>query len=559
MIGMSLSMASNPSQVTVIQQAIAVLRKFGSDAHVYLPGVGMLNGLTAGNYIDSAGTTAGVVDQPVGLALDAMGSLGVELVTNGDFSNGTAGWTLGNVGVSTAGIAGGVCTLTKNDVNDTYISNTASVISGKSYVVELDIVSITASKNIGFRFGSAGVAYPLSSPTAGRISVILVAGASGVFSIYTGGGLPLSIVIDNISVREVTGIAASQPTTSAKPILRRGAVNLLTYSQGLSTVNYTASGATVTQDALAPDGTLTAHTLTVTAFSSLRPASDVVVVPGTTYTYAFTAKRGTATDFKLSFYNFTAGSDILAATSVYAEIGTDWTTVVRTLTVPAGCTALRIFVSRDPGVTGTTFIHRAALFQGTYTAAQIQALGGIPLTTTAPASTALGPQYWSFDGSNDSLSLGGPLFQQSDDHFVCAGFSTLAANGVFSGAGRAVEPYPEVAGLVNSAGVVTARWRDDANLTVAVQYATPSGQVVIAACGKDGATRGLWLNGASVGSSATALGATTVNAAAIGSYASGGNFCVGGIYPIVAVKGATSAAEKVLLTKFVGQLSGVQI
>jgi len=78
---------------TAIQRAIAVLRKFGTDAHVYLPGIGMLNGLQASNYLDSAGTTLAAVDGPVGRVNDAAGVLGVELVTNGTNLVNTTGWT----------------------------------------------------------------------------------------------------------------------------------------------------------------------------------------------------------------------------------------------------------------------------------------------------------------------------------------------------------------------------------------------------------------------------------------------------------------------------------
>jgi lysophospholipase L1-like esterase len=57
------------------QQVYSILQKYGTDAHVYLPGIGVINGLTAGNYLDSAGTTAATVDNPVGLVLDAGGAI----------------------------------------------------------------------------------------------------------------------------------------------------------------------------------------------------------------------------------------------------------------------------------------------------------------------------------------------------------------------------------------------------------------------------------------------------------------------------------------------------
>jgi len=54
---------------------IAILRKYGTDAHLYLPGIGVINGFTAGNYLDSAGTTLATVDNPVGLVLDGNGTI----------------------------------------------------------------------------------------------------------------------------------------------------------------------------------------------------------------------------------------------------------------------------------------------------------------------------------------------------------------------------------------------------------------------------------------------------------------------------------------------------
>lgn len=60
---------------TLTQRALAILRKYGTDAHLWLPGVGVVNGITAGNFSDTAGTTPAVVDSTagVGLVVDAGG------------------------------------------------------------------------------------------------------------------------------------------------------------------------------------------------------------------------------------------------------------------------------------------------------------------------------------------------------------------------------------------------------------------------------------------------------------------------------------------------------
>lgn len=60
---------------TIAQVAVVLLRKFGTDAHVYLPGVGVVSGLIAGNYSDSARTAAAEVDVVVGGLTDATGTI----------------------------------------------------------------------------------------------------------------------------------------------------------------------------------------------------------------------------------------------------------------------------------------------------------------------------------------------------------------------------------------------------------------------------------------------------------------------------------------------------
>ncbi len=60
---------------TLAQKVAAILRKKGTDATVWMPGIGIINGLTAGNYLDSAGITPITVDNPVGKVEDAAGSI----------------------------------------------------------------------------------------------------------------------------------------------------------------------------------------------------------------------------------------------------------------------------------------------------------------------------------------------------------------------------------------------------------------------------------------------------------------------------------------------------
>lgn len=52
---------------------LQILAKYGTDAHLWLPGVGVVNGITANNWIDSVNTQAAIVDSPVGSVNDVGG------------------------------------------------------------------------------------------------------------------------------------------------------------------------------------------------------------------------------------------------------------------------------------------------------------------------------------------------------------------------------------------------------------------------------------------------------------------------------------------------------
>lgn len=73
--------ASRPG---LVAQALAILAKYGAAANLYLPGVGAISGITAGNWLDSAGTTAATVDNPVGTVVNACGGPNLVQSTSGN-------------------------------------------------------------------------------------------------------------------------------------------------------------------------------------------------------------------------------------------------------------------------------------------------------------------------------------------------------------------------------------------------------------------------------------------------------------------------------------------
>ena len=259
-MGMCIGYSPYNAEQSVITQAIAVLRRFGSDAHIYLPGVGMLNGLQAGNYLDSAGTTQGAVDQPVGLVLDAAGGLGPNIL-------GPSWTTSGGVTVS-----GGVIAM--KSISDVFAYQDVMTI-GSTYRVEFSYT--VTSRNTGLYVGT-------NAATGENIISLGALTGSGVFSgvfkashagfIFRDSSLGCVVDIVNPVLREVTGIHASQTTTSNKCILRQtgGRYNWVFDATDLLTATYPAGYESVTVIDARSTGQVTTAGANIVGANSMGPS-----------------------------------------------------------------------------------------------------------------------------------------------------------------------------------------------------------------------------------------------------------------------------------------------
>jgi hypothetical protein len=231
------------------------------------------------------------------------------------------------------------------------------------------------------------------------------------------------------------GIHASQNTPADKPVLRRGAVNLLTYSQDFANAAWQkarSSAPVSTQTYL--DGSVVSHIVedttndshpiyrTITGYVSGDTRTAVLITKSSVRSQARIAYSGSAfanspyLDFDLTAETV---NGFLGATGSIEPLGGGWYMVCVTVTTSSagsGDIYIQPRVADEPSYLGTgvsaLYLYRAGIFKGTYTAAQIQALGGIPLTTTAPASTAFGAYKWDFD-TTDTLSLTLPAGYES--------------------------------------------------------------------------------------------------------------------------------------------------
>lgn len=559
-IGLNMGMRMSQG-LTSIQRAISLLRQRGSNAHVWLPGVGSLNGLQTANYLLSdASTGLAPVDQYVGRVNDAMGALGPELA-GASFSS-TTGWT-GATGSVTA--SGAVPYTTCQNIGYTPIS------ANKTYVITYSVVVVSGSVSLQFFGYAAQNTNPITvsgtysqhfTPVEVKYACQPQAGGSG----FTG-------TVSALSIREVTGIHATQPTTANKPKLVRGAVNLLTYSGDFSNSIWGKQEVSITPNThIGYDGVLNASTLTVTTTADPFLVQTVTLFQG--FTQIVLVKQGGSNpspmtclrpitiatavqddqlffDFATKTFSFTGDLSNYG----YLELSDGWFALFANNPTAAGQTLTQLRVcpwgSDGPVVGQTMLIQCAAIFQGTYTASEIQALGGIPVTTTAPASTVNGPYAWRFDGG-DLMVLSDACHQVSDDFALIVGASCNNKAVYPQMCTAAVGPVANVGMLYfDQSGLITAYYLDDDSVATFVTGSTftDGAPVVAAHLKRDGICR--TDVDAVVGTpQSVPAGSFTVSSGGIG-YGLDGDIAI-----CIAIKGYVSDGELLLLKKLAASFQG---
>jgi hypothetical protein len=167
-------------------------------------------------FTDNTGLTPVVLGQAVGLWLDKSKGLvlGSELATNGDFSGGATGWTLG----SGWSVSGGEAVRADTGVEG-LLSQNMGLVLGRTYLISFNITVASAGFEIRLGSNTSGARVFLV-PGSGAFSIIVTATSSnGIF--YIRGSTTSAGTIDNISVRELPGNHASQATAARRPFLRQ--------------------------------------------------------------------------------------------------------------------------------------------------------------------------------------------------------------------------------------------------------------------------------------------------------------------------------------------------
>jgi hypothetical protein len=178
------------------------------------------------------------------------------LVTNGNFSAGSTGWSVNggwsiSGGTANAAIASGFGDV-RGDSNITTI--------GRTYQLTFTLNVISG----GIRWYLGGLTAPTTITSSGTYSVLVLATeVQYVAFIAYGSGGAFTGSVDNISVRELAGNHATQTSAASRPtygiVPAGGRRNLFTRTEEFGDAVWATTNATVTTyAALAPDGTMTA-------------------------------------------------------------------------------------------------------------------------------------------------------------------------------------------------------------------------------------------------------------------------------------------------------------
>lgn len=161
---------------------------------------------------DLLGTVLTTAGQSIGMARDAISaqSFGAELVVNGDFAAAT-GWTTGT-GWS---ISGGVAAKTAGTAAS--LSRAVSLTAGRTYRLTLTATVTAGTLTPRLTGGTAQTSTAINANGAVERYITAVTGNTTLDLL---GDAAFAGSIDNVSLTEVLGIVATQPSASLRPLWR---------------------------------------------------------------------------------------------------------------------------------------------------------------------------------------------------------------------------------------------------------------------------------------------------------------------------------------------------
>ena len=332
---------------------------------------------------------------------------GPELVTNGDFSNGLSGFTTPSTGTGTATYSSGSVTISGNSTaNRGKIEKQLSGLTiGKTYLFKLEATNASGHYNI--------VGLPVGNKVnqVGNQQYYFVADSttdSFVLETSGGGG---TVSIDNISIKEIAGSHATQPTSTKRPIYARhpegGIRNLLNYTEQFDNgywLKLSTGGAAVSvipSSYAAPDGTYSATQVLGldTSNSRLDQNTALPALANKTYTYSVWL-RGSG----VIGINASSTTGVGGATEIAVTLTSTWTRHDVTNTFnssPTGYVRVHGVITRATGTAPEVHMWSPQLEEATEASNYQKRVTDIDVTESGVGEV----YYLKFDGVDDGMQI----------------------------------------------------------------------------------------------------------------------------------------------------------
>ena len=153
------------------------------------------------------------------------------LITNGDFSNGTANWTASGGSIA---VSSGVLTLTPNAGVNGFAYQAITTVAGKHYNVQVDVTQDAASYSrlyVGTSATGSQTIWNINLGVGTHSFTFKATATTHYISLVVGGGTQQATKFDNVRVIESNAITFSTPTGTS-PSIRSSAFNGLALTTG---------------------------------------------------------------------------------------------------------------------------------------------------------------------------------------------------------------------------------------------------------------------------------------------------------------------------------------